>query len=136
MGGEQNGGVLAIVGQNGVEDVVPGGRVHSANGLIQEIEGDLPAHHQNELNLLLVSFGEGFQPVTGVDAQTLQHIVRLGGVEVAIKIRKEMDQFLHPHPIVEVTAVGQIGDGEFGLRPHRLPLDGEASGSGGEQAVA
>ena len=37
VSGDDHGGVLAVVGENGVQDVIPRRRVHTANGFVQQI---------------------------------------------------------------------------------------------------
>ena len=41
-----------VIADDGGEDVVPGGGVHAADGLIQQIQLCRPAHHHDELHLL------------------------------------------------------------------------------------
>ena len=50
VGGEDDRGIPAVVGEDGVQDVIPCRRVHAADGFIQQIEPGVPAHGEDELD--------------------------------------------------------------------------------------
>ena len=144
MGGDDDRCVLAVVGNDGVQDVVPGRRVHAADGLIQQVETGVAAHGQHQLNLLLVALGKGLEPGIGGDVQPGQHLIGLVGVKAdvslgltgrAVKIPEHLHQLLHPHPVGQPVGVRQVGNKGLGVRAggHAGYLD--AAGRGLQQAV-
>ena len=49
VGGDEQSGVRVEVGENGVDDVVSGGGIHAADGLVQQIQPCAAAHDQDQL---------------------------------------------------------------------------------------
>ena len=136
VGRNDNGRVLAVVGNDGVQDVVPGRRVHAADGLIQQVETGVAAHGQHQLNLLLVALGKGLEPGIGGDVQPGQHLIGLIGVKAdvslgltgrAVKIPEHLHQLLHPHPVGQPVGVRQVGDQLLGLRAGGHARDPDAA---------
>ncbi len=136
MGGENNGGLFTVIADNGIQDIVPGCWIHTANGLIQKIEVGLPAHNQNELDLFLGSLGHGLESVIGIDAQSLEHVIGLLLIEVFIEIIKELNDLVDAHPIIQIGSFGQIGNYLLGFHPWLFPVNEDFPTGGCQKLVS
>ena len=92
MGGNRHGGIRVVVADDGAQDIVPGCRIHAANGLIQQVELCLPAHHQDQLHLFLVSLGEILELIAGGDIEMIEHFQGTLLPEVTVKLPEELHQ--------------------------------------------
>ena len=118
-----------------MQDVVAGGGVHAADGLIQQVKPGRAAHGQDELDFFLVALGEGPELCGAGNVQGVQHLKGLGGVKVGVKIREHAHQLLYLHPVGQPVGVRQVGNKGLGVRAggHAGYLD--AAGRGLQQAV-
>ena len=123
MRGQQNGGVLAVIRENGAQNVVARRRINARDRLIEHIQLRLSAHRQDELHLLLIALAERFQSAERVDLQRIQHIGCLYAVKIRVKIRKERNQVVDLHRIVEIVFVGQIADDAVRVGARRLTVN-------------
>ena len=135
MGGKNDGRIPAVVVQDGAQDVVPGGRVYAANGLIQQVELCGAAHGKDQLHLFLAALGEGLEPRLRFQFQPGQHFVCLSGVKIGIKFVEHFHQLLHTHPVRQPVGVRQIGHDGFGVRPGGHAGDPDAACTGLQQTV-
>ena len=115
VGGDEHRAVFVVVGENGIHNVVPGRRVHPGDGLIQQVQLGLPAHHQSQLELLLGALGHGFDPVFFLDAQPLAHFRSLGCVKVLVKVPEKSHKVPHLHPVCNVHPVRQVAHLSLGV---------------------
>lgn len=135
MGGDDYRRVRAVVADDGAEDIVPGGRIHAADGLIQQIEPGTPAHHQDQLHLLPGALGHLLDALTLIDAQTLQHLLGHVPAEVGVEVAEEIQQLGHVHPGGQIGPLRQVGDDLLGLLAGGHPVNEDLPGGGGQQAV-
>ena len=135
MGGDDHRRILRVVAENGVQNVVPGSRVHTADGFVQQIQLRLTAHGQNQLNFFLGAFGQMFEPLAVCNLQIAQHLFGLAAVEVRVKVGKHPHQLPHGHPVWQIIGIRQIGDHLLGLRSRRLSIDLDGAGGGHQKAV-
>ena len=69
VGGDEDGALLVVVGEDGIEDEVPGGGVHACDGFVQQVPGpqrqrqDHP--HQDPLRPAPAHRGGGAGPAMG-----------------------------------------------------------------------
>ena len=120
---QQNGRVLAVIRENGAQNVVARRRIDTRDRLIEHIQLRLAAHGEDELHLLLIALAERFQAVQRVDLQRIQHIGCLYAVKIRVKIRKERNQVVDLHRIVEIVFVGQIADDAVRVGARRLTVN-------------
>ena len=123
VGGDEHSALLIVVGQNGAEDKIPGRRVYSGDGFIQQIQLGLPGHDQHQLDLLLRALGHGFQPVLRLHTQAPAHSKGFVIIKVLIKIPEQIKQIHRPHPAGEVHPVGQIAYLGLGCGTDMLAID-------------
>ena len=135
MGGDQNGAVFVVVGQNRIHNEIPGRRVHTGNGFIQQIQLGLAAHDQCQLQFLLGALGHGFNPVLRLDFQAAAHVLGLGPVEIRVEISEKVRQVLGLHPVGKVHPVRQIADLALGVGAGLLAVN-EQLAAGGLQQTA
>ena len=135
VGGDHQGGILIIIAENGVDDIVPGGGVHAADGLVQQIQPGPPAHDQDQLHLFPGALAHLPDPQFRADLQGRQHM--LGGVpvEIRIEVAEKVQQLHHVHPPGQIRPLRQIGHQLLGLRPRGMAVDGDNAAAGDQQAV-
>ena len=135
MSRDQNRRIFIIIGNDCLENIVPGCRIHAADGLVQAVQVSVPAHNHDELHLFLGTLGHGGQAGRRVDAQTLEHIFGAVPAEVRVEIAEEVQNVVDFHPAVEIRAFRQVRDDFFGVRAGLISIDVQLSGGGSEQAV-
>ena len=123
VGGDEQSGVRVEVGEDGVDDVVSGGGIHAADGLVQQIQPCAAAHDQDQLHLFPCTLGHLLDALGGTDLQSRQHMLRRLPVEVRIEITEKVQQLHHRHPVGEVGALRQIGYQPPGVRAGGLAVD-------------
>ena len=135
MGGDDHRRLGVVVADDGGEDVVPGGRVHAADGLIQEIQLCLTAHDHNELHLLPGALAHLLHPLVGPNVQVLEHLLRRVPAEVGIEVAVEVQQLPGGHPGGDAGALRQVAHKAVGCPARGGAADEDLSLAGGQQAV-
>ncbi len=115
MGGEDDGGLRAVVLDDGAQHVVAGGRIDAADGFVQQVERGAAGHYEHQLHLLNRALREGGARGVLVHAQAAQHVVGQRQIEVGVEVSEEGEHFAHSHGAGEVRALRQEGDLGFGL---------------------
>ena len=110
MGGQDDGGILVVVLDDGVEDVVAGCGVHAADRFIEQVEFRVAAHDEDELDLLAGTFGQRLELCLRVDVEVGEHLAGLVHVEVFVKVLHELQHLFDRHAVLEVVAFREIGD--------------------------
>ena len=135
MGGDDDGGLGVVVADDGIQDVVPGGRVHAADGLIQQVKPRPAAHDQDQLHLLPGALGHLLDPLLRADVQPQQHLHGPVPVKVPVKVLEKVQQLPGLHPLGQTGPVRQIGHVAVGLLPRLLSGYQDLPAGGGQQAV-
>ena len=121
MGGDENGGILLEIFEDGVEDIVPGRRVNAADRLIQQVEAGAAGHHQHQLHLFLGAFAHRFQPVIQGDVQVRQHLLGALEIEVAVKVVEEADNILDVNSnFLKIRSLVNLGKVKEAYREYRI----------------
>ena len=135
MGRNDHGSIFVIVVDDGTQDVFSCRRVHTGDGIVQQVELCLTAHDQNQLHLFLGALGHGLQMCGFLDAQGTAHICGLLPLKIRIKITEQVEEIFHLHPVGEVVSVRQIAYDGFGIRARDMSVDKDISGSRLKQTV-
>ena len=102
--------VLAVVADDRAQDVVARRGVHTADGLVKEIELGVAAHRQDELRLLAHALGERLDLLRAVKAEVHQHRFGHAAAEVRIKVAVVVERLRDRHPAGQRVSVGQVRD--------------------------
>ena len=135
MGGDDDARVLAVVADDGVEDVVARGGVHTADGLVEQVELGFAAHDQDELHLFFHALGHLADPLLLRKAEAREHVRRLLPVKIGIEIAVEVHELLCAHPLGQAGPVGQIAHERLALLPRLKAADRDLPRRRREQAV-
>ena len=108
MCGDKHSGLFVIICQNGAQDIVPGGRVHTSDRLVEHIELGVPAHNENKLHFLFRPLRKGTEPGVPVNLQRVQHTLRPFQAEVPVKIRIKGQSVFYAHLFSQAVLVRKI----------------------------
>ena len=117
--GDEHRGPRLAAFHHRIQHQVPRGRVHAAEGLIQQIELCPAAHHQRELHLLPQALGELAQAALAVYAQAREQRRGPLAVKIRVEVREKVHELTHPRPLGQLQPLRHVRDGRLGLRPRR-----------------
>ena len=131
---DDDGGLWIVVGNDGVQDVIPRCGVDAADRLVEQVELCLAAHCQHELHLLLHALRHLADGLVEVQAEVREHPLCGLPVEIGVEITVEVQQLPRFHPRAERDAVGQVGHDGVRLRRRGFPVDQNFTARGLKQA--
>ena len=113
MGGENHRSVRIVVPDNRGENIIPGRRVHAADGFIQKVQSRGAAHDHNQLDFLPSTLRHLPDGLSGLNIQVLQHLYCGILAEICVKIAVEVQKLHRRHPSRYGGPLREIAD----LRP-------------------
>ncbi len=123
VGGDENGGAVGKVGEDGVEDVVASGGVDTAERFVEDVEVGFARHDKDELEFFLHTLRHFLEFHGFVEVETVQHFEGFLAVEVFIEGFEEVEVVFDSGGEVEVGAFGEVGDVALGEDAEGLVLE-------------
>ena len=136
MGGNHHRRLGIVVADDGGEDVVPGGGIHAADGLIQQIQLCRPAHGHDELHLLPGALAHLLDLLFGLDIQVLEHLLRRVPAKIGIEILIEVQKLVGSHPGGDRGPLRQVADQRMALLPRCYTTNKNLPTGRSQQAVS
>ena len=107
---DQDGRFFVIVGDDRIQDIISGSRVHTRDRLIQKIQFRMPGHRQDELDFFFRALGHFLHRHLHIDIQCFQHLHGTAAIEIGIEIFIEIQKIIAIHPIRQIVPIRQIRD--------------------------
>lgn len=109
--------------KNGIENVIACGWVDTSERFVENIELSVETHDKDELELLLHAFAHFDNAHSRVEVEILEELLGFGAVEIIVELAEISEGLRDSHSLVEVGALGEIGDLTLALDADRLALE-------------